>query len=163
MPQTLRSSALAIIAILSLATVVACGEGGPSSSVGQGRQEQDTTGSGSREKTDENSQDRSAKHDAEEIRVTVVDTAFKPAQVSVAVGSKLVWKQSGKQPHSVTATQDEFDSSPDCSPLEIASCLHEGSSFSHTFDKPGTYRYYCRVHGLPDGTGMVGAVRVHRL
>lgn len=92
----------------------------------------------------------------------VVDTAFKPLRVSIVVGSEVVWKQTGRQPHSVTSADESFDSSPDCSPLEVAACLTEGTGFSHTFGKPGTYRYYCRVHGLPDGTGMAGTVIVRR-
>jgi plastocyanin len=34
-----------------------------------------------------------------------------------------------------------------------------GDTFSHTFDTPGTYRYYCQLHGGP-GSGMAGTVVV---
>jgi plastocyanin len=90
----------------------------------------------------------------------VVDTAFQPGEVIVTAGSEVRWSQSGRQPHSVTAADGSFDSSPTCSPLSPASCLHQSSRFSHAFSQPGTYRYYCRVHGTPGGMGMVGAVVV---
>src|SRR5205823_1727183 len=33
-------------------------------------------------------------------------------------------------------------------------------TFSHTFQTPGTYPYYCQVHSFPGGTAMNGAVVV---
>ncbi len=78
----------------------------------------------------------------------------------VAVGSTVVWKQSGLQAHSVTAADESFDSSPSCSPIKTDKCLEEGDDFRVEFTEPGTYDYYCKVHGLPDGTGMTGTVTV---
>lgn len=92
--------------------------------------------------------------------VEVVDTAFQPKDVTVAAGTEVEWNQTGLQPHSVTSSEGKFDSSPRCSPLRTEHCLGEGDDFSFVFDKPGSYSYYCRVHGLPDGTGMTGAIEV---
>lgn len=92
--------------------------------------------------------------------VGIVDTAFDPEQVSIASGGKVVWKQTGRQPHSVTAVDGSFDSHPGCGPVAIEDCASEGDAFGHSFRKPGTYEYYCRVHGLPDGTGMAATVVV---
>ena len=97
---------------------------------------------------------------ARSASIKVVDTAFKPGATSVKVTAKISWKQTGSQPHSVTATDESFDSNPKCSPLQSDDCMGAGDSFSFTFDEPGTYSYYCRVHGLPDGTGMVGEIKV---
>ena len=44
-----------------------------------------------------------------------------------------------------------FDSSPECSLLVPANCLHEASTFSHVFSQPGTYRHYCRILGVLGG------------
>jgi len=90
----------------------------------------------------------------------VVDTAFAPETLTVEAGTEVVWRQTGKQPHSVTANDEGFDSSPKCSPLNSDRCLEEGDSFFFTFEEPGSFKYYCRVHGLADGTGMVGVVKV---
>ena len=92
--------------------------------------------------------------------VKVIDTDFRVGTLTVSAGTKVVWTQVGDQPHSVSANDKSFDSSPGCSPIRSDECLGEGDIFKHEFVEPGTYEYYCRVHGLPDGTGMVGTVIV---
>lgn len=94
------------------------------------------------------------------VEAEVVDTAFKPLELTVDAGTTVKWTQTGRQPHSVTAADDAYDSNPTCSPLRSDECLGEGDVFTHTFEEPGTYLYYCRVHGLPDGTGMVARIIV---
>ena len=94
------------------------------------------------------------------VKAEIIDTDFRPLTITVQAGTKIVWTQVGDQPHSVSAADDSFDSSPDCGPLDSDKCLGMGDDFSFVFEKPGTYVYYCRVHGLPDGTGMVGEVVV---
>lgn len=166
MNRFLHPRALPLVAMLVMA-LASCGDGS-APAAGDRREESKETGSshqdrgGGAEVADKDSKDGSKKDGApvSTAEVMVVDTAFKPKSISVDAGSEVTWKQIGKQPHSITATDDLFDSSPDCSPIDVASCLEEGSEFSKSFAKPGTYRYYCRVHGLPDGTGMVGAVTV---
>ena len=93
-------------------------------------------------------------------QVRVIDTAFAPTEVTVSAGDMVEWRQTGFQPHSVTSSNDLFDSDPRCGPLRTDDCMGEGDSFSFVFDKPGTYAYYCRVHGLPDGIGMTGVIEV---
>ena len=75
--------------------------------------------------------------------------AYKPAQLTVAAGTTVTWKQMDPGVHTVTSgtvTQDGgtatihpdggFDSG------EIAT----GKTFTHKFDTPGTYTYFCRIH-----------------
>lgn len=97
---------------------------------------------------------------SDEVAAKVIDTDFTPRTIEVQKGSTVVWEQVGDQPHSVTAADDSFDSSPDCGPVASDECLGQGDTFSHTFETTGTFIYYCRVHGLPDGTGMVGKIVV---
>jgi plastocyanin len=96
--------------------------------------------------------------------IEIVDSAFSPAEADVAVGAKVEWKQTGSAPHSVTAVPGQalkFDSSPACAGGDLSKCLGSGDTFSFTFAKAGTYKYYCRIHGSPDGSaGMVGTVVV---
>ena len=94
------------------------------------------------------------------VAAKIVDTDFAPVTIRIEPGATIRWKQIGDQPHSVTAADGSFDSSPDCGPLDSDRCLGMGDTFVHDFDTPGTFVYYCRVHGLPDGTGMVGTVVV---
>jgi plastocyanin len=60
------------------------------------------------------------------------------------------WTQGGQKPHTVTADDDSFGS-------EI---LRAGATFEQTFSKPGTYLYYCDLHGGAGGVGMSARVEV---
>jgi plastocyanin len=37
---------------------------------------------------------------------------------------------------------------------------NSGTSFSHTFNQPGAFRFHCQFHGGPGGVGMAGEVFV---
>lgn len=95
---------------------------------------------------------------ARSVSVKIIDTDFMPVDITIEKGSVVDWVQVGDQPHSVTAADGSFDSSPDCGPVDSDKCLGEGDTFSHVFETAGEFTYYCRVHGLPDGTGMVGTI-----
>ena len=71
---------------------------------------------------------------------------FDPADVTVAVGSTVVWHNKGNQQHSVTADDGSFDSG-----LE-----DPGTDFQRVFPKIGVYSYHCRPH--PWMTGKVHVV-----
>lgn len=88
--------------------------------------------------------------------VDVRDNEFVEPDIAVTAGDTVEWTQSGSNPHSVTADDGSFDSHPNCLPA----CMGQGDTFSHTFETPGEYRYYCKIHGGPDGQGMSGIVRV---
>lgn len=90
--------------------------------------------------------------------VEVVDNAFEPTTVTVSAGGEVTWTHTGGNPHSVTADDGSFDSHPGCS--AGIGCMSRGDTFSVTFDEPGSYAYYCRVHGAPGGVGMSGTVVV---
>jgi LPXTG-motif cell wall-anchored protein len=82
---------------------------------------------------------------------------FNPSAVTIHVGDTVTWQHdSSSTMHSVTADDGSFDSSPNCPPT----CLGANSSFSHTFNTAGTFRYYCKIHGGPGGAGMSGTVTV---
>lgn len=93
---------------------------------------------------------------AQAADVDVRDNEFVPARVEVAPGDTVTWRQSGLNPHSVTADDESFDSSPNCPGV----CMRQGDSFEHTFERAGTFSYYCRSHGAPNGVGMAGTVVV---
>jgi plastocyanin len=38
--------------------------------------------------------------------------------------------------------------------------LNDGQSYQFKFTKPGTYVYYCKLHGTPAGQGMAGKIVV---
>ena len=79
-----------------------------------------------------------------------LDDVFRPEELTLAAGTTVTWVNAGRNPHTVTADDGAFDSG-DMAP---------GATFSHTFDRPGTFPFYCRYHGAPGGLGMAGLVVV---
>lgn len=88
-------------------------------------------------------------------QVEIVDFAFQPTAVSLAVGETVTWRWTGESRHSVTAP-GRFDSHPDCTALTPGACGTTGDTFTWTADAPGTISYRCRLY--PDQ--MQGVVEV---
>jgi plastocyanin len=72
---------------------------------------------------------------------------FEPSPLTVSVGATVTWKNSGREAHSVTSRDHLFDSR----------LLDPGDDWSHTFETPGTYRYFCVPHPWMKGTVVVTA------
>lgn len=93
---------------------------------------------------------------AVETEVRIEDNFYFPVFKVVFVGTRAVWTNRGADQHTVTFYDDapeSFDSSPavtttcnDFNPLTQEDCIEPGDSVSFTFDEPGTYDYYCKVH-----------------
>ncbi len=82
---------------------------------------------------------------------------FSPSSLTIQVGDTVTWVHDGSSiPHSVTADDGSFDSSPGCPPT----CLGAGATFHHTFNQAGTFPYHCRIHGAAGGIGMAGTITV---
>jgi plastocyanin len=78
-----------------------------------------------------------------EVDVKIDNFSFGPQVLTVAPGTKVTWKNRDDIPHTVVSTEGVFKSR----------VLDTDESFSFTFDKPGTYPYFCSVH--PKMTGQV--------
>jgi plastocyanin len=94
-----------------------------------------------------------------EVARDVADNSFPDGTFTVKVGTKVTWTDKGSNPHSVSADQGAFDSSPNCSPSTAfvpGNCMKSGDAFSFTFSSAGTFAYHCRVHT----TLMKGTVTV---
>ncbi len=78
-------------------------------------------------------------------RLSIYDNYFEPARLEVSIGTTVTWSNRGNNIHTITSDQGIFDST-ECSP---------GQTFSYTFDQPGTYTYFCKVHPT-----MRGAITV---
>jgi len=84
---------------------------------------------------------------APDPQVTIDNFTFSPAELAVAPGTRVVWTNRDDIPHTVTdADNPRATHSP---PLDT------GESFSVTFDKPGTFRYFCSLHPHMQGTVVV--------
>ena len=75
--------------------------------------------------------------------VKIDNFSFGPALLTVAPGTKVTWTNRDDIPHTVVADDKTFKSKT----------LDTDETFSYTFDKPGTYPYFCSIH--PHMTGKV--------
>jgi len=82
------------------------------------------------------------------VTVRLQENRFRPARVTVAAGTTVVWVNDEEDPsveHNVIARDYRWASDN----------FFPGEAYEHTFDTPGVYRYFCDLHG-----GMVGQVIV---
>jgi plastocyanin len=78
-----------------------------------------------------------------ETRVAIDNFTFKPASITVRVGTRIVWQNDDDIPHSLVETQGKFHSP----------ALDTEDRFGFTFAAPGTFEYFCGLH--PHMTGKV--------
>jgi Icc protein len=78
--------------------------------------------------------------------VVVDNFSFTPGVTSVAVGSTITWTNRDDVPHNIVSTERKFRS-----PV-----LDTDEQFSHRFDAPGTYKYFCSIHPVMTGQVVVG-------
>lgn len=76
------------------------------------------------------------KQASREARIEIKDFSFQPREVIVPVGAKVVWVNKDEEPHTVVSTDKTF----------LSKALDTEETFTFTFDKPGTYEYFCSVH-----------------
>ncbi len=84
---------------------------------------------------------------ADSPSVAIDNFTFGPDALTVPGGTTVSWTNRDDIPHTVTseATPRLFRSRP----------LDTGDTFRVTFDKPGTYRYFCSLHPHMQGTVIV--------
>jgi plastocyanin len=97
---------------------------------------------------------------------------FRPKTIAVEPGTEVVWRNTSKQGHSVTAYEDGipdgadywasggFDgeqAARDAWGASSKGTLFEGQTYSHTFEVRGEYPYFCIPH---ERGQMVGTVIV---
>jgi plastocyanin len=70
------------------------------------------------------------------MEVKIDNYSFMPHDITVAPGTTVTWVNNDDVPHTVRSTDDTFKSK----------ALDTDDKYSFTFDKPGTYEYYCSVH-----------------
>ena len=80
--------------------------------------------------------------------VDMIDNAYDPDVIEVAVGETVAWVNIGELPHTVTAFDESFDSG----------FLMSGESWAMQFDEVGVIEYFCIIH--PEMVGTVSVVPV---
>ena len=77
--------------------------------------------------------------------VSISQMRFNAPTVTIKAGGSVTWTNNEGAPHTVTADDGSFGSSR----------LGAGDTFSHTFNEPGRYTYYCQVHPMMRATVVV--------
>lgn len=86
------------------------------------------------------------------VAVQSLDGTFRPGRITVTTGTEVEWTNVGHQTHDILPVERsgwgvaEADFGP-------------GATYAHTFDEPGTYDYYCTLHGTAHA-GMIGTIIV---
>lgn len=86
----------------------------------------------------------------QEVKIDIVGFAFSPKEVTVAVGTKVTWTMRDRNvPHTVTLDSPS-------SGVAFNQRMETGTTFSHTFNTSGVFKYSCTVHPTMHGTISVG-------
>jgi plastocyanin len=80
--------------------------------------------------------------DAEDMKVTIDNFTFAPAELKVKVGDTVTWTNHDDIPHTVVSA-GKFRSKT----------MDTDNDFSFTFTAAGDYKYFCSLH--PHMTGMI--------
>ena len=87
---------------------------------------------------------------------------FRPADLTVTKGATVIWTNSGQVVHTVTDDPSKAINKSDAvlpagaQPWDSGN-VGGGATYSHTFDVPGLYAYFCIPH---EALGMVGRITV---
>ena len=86
---------------------------------------------------------------AKTVTINISNFAFDPKDLQIEAGTTVVWKNTAGR-HTVTADDGSFDS-----PI-----MAPGEEFKRTFERSGTVKYFCNLHGAAGGQKMAGTVTV---
>jgi plastocyanin len=140
-----RRSALVVAALLALLVVAGVLAGCGGDDDGDGGDE--AAGDGGLPAVDD-----AVEVEGDEAAVTSLDNTFRPPAVEVRPGTTVVWTNRGRNEHDVLPAEGDGWG------VEVED-FQPGDVYRHAFDEPGTYHYYCSIHGTTT-EGMVGAVVV---
>jgi len=101
------------------------------------------------------SRDTNFPPNGQSVKVVVLDNNFVAEQTEVVAGTEVVFTNNGRNPHNVVPVDD-----PTATTWGVLEAdFQPKASYSRVFDKPGTYNYYCTIHGSKKA-GMVGRIVV---
>jgi plastocyanin len=88
-------------------------------------------------------------------KVLSLDNNFIPQTVTVAAGTAIEFHNNGRNDHNVVPVDD-----PKVTTWGVLEAgFHPTDTYTHVFDTPGTYVYYCTIHGTPKAA-MFGTITV---
>ena len=75
--------------------------------------------------------------------IAIQKFAFAPKEITVALGTKIVWTNHDETPHTIIASDGTF----------VSKAMDTDDRFEYTFAKEGDFSYFCTLH--PYMTGIV--------
>jgi plastocyanin len=91
--------------------------------------------------------------EGDQVEILAIDNSFQPEVASVAPGTEVTFVNNGRNTHNVVPEDEDAEWAVEDADFE------PGDEASFTFGEPGTYRYYCSIHGDLT-TGMPGVLVV---
>jgi plastocyanin len=134
--RLLRTLSLAAVVGVAGALSAACGGGGANNST-------PAVSNAAANRTSSNAAGGAASAGAESAQIEMSDDVFKPAQLTVPVGTKVTWINRGTKAHTVVGNDKLFDSG----------LVDVNGQFSYTYTSPGSYPYHCAPH--PKMIGLI--------
>lgn len=89
----------------------------------------------------------------EVVQVRSLDNTFRVADIEIVAGTEVWWTNNGRNDHNVLPVDPSQDWGIDTEDFA------PGDEYRHVFDRPGTYLYFCSIHGT-ETVGMIGSVTV---
>ena len=71
--------------------------------------------------------------------------AFDPAELTITVGESVTWNNRDIVPHTATSGNPGEEN---LGSIFRSALLGQGETFTHTFNEPGEFVYFCEVHPL---------------
>jgi plastocyanin len=87
------------------------------------------------------------------VDVAAIDNSFQAESIEVEVGTEVLWENRGRNEHDVLPAGVGEDWGVD------EAQFNPGATYGHVFTTPGTFAYYCSIHGTAKA-GMTGTVVV---
>ena len=79
------------------------------------------------------------------VKIAISGFKFDPATITIPVGTTVTWTNQDSADHLVAGDDGSWKSET----------LAKDATYSHTFDKAGTYTYICKIHTTMKGTIIV--------
>lgn len=104
----------------------------------------------------------------ESITIQVLDNSYRPSDYEIKAGTEVVFENRGRNDHNILPESIKDDAgltallASDMSPASWgieSTAFTPGDSYTHLFNVPGVYKFYCSIHGAP-GAGMYGTLTV---
>lgn len=147
----MRSSAVAVLAVTAILGLAGCSS---DSSDGDSAGSDDTTIADTA--TADMTADTVAPN-GESVDVQVLDNSYRPETLEVAAGTEVVFTNLGRNDHNILPSTVEPGETGDWG--VATEDFAPKAEYRHVFNRPGTYTYYCSIHGTPDA-GMIGKLVV---